>query len=66
MPDDTCFYVLDVPIDEKIIDMTLNSKFGDFEDGLQYFTSKENNIKMLIMRNGSSGHPSSEDLPCLP
>jgi predicted nucleic acid-binding protein len=41
-----------LPIEEKIIDMTLDSKFGDFEDGLQYFTSKENNIKILITRNG--------------
>jgi hypothetical protein len=32
--------------------MTLNSKFGDFEDGLQYFTSNEHNITILITRNG--------------
>jgi len=41
-----------LPIEEKIVDMTLNSKFGDFEDGLQYFTSKEHDIPILITRNG--------------
>ena len=38
-------------IDEKIADMSLNSRFGDFEDGLQYFAAKENNIPTLITRN---------------
>jgi predicted nucleic acid-binding protein len=41
-----------LPIEEKIVDMNLYSKFGDFEDGLQYFTSKEHNIPILITRNG--------------
>ncbi|MDR1972003.1 MAG: PIN domain-containing protein [Treponema sp.] len=41
-----------LPIEENIVDITLNSKFNDFEDGLQYFASKEHNIKTLITRNG--------------
>jgi hypothetical protein len=41
-----------LPIEENIVDITLNSKFSDFEDGLQYFASKEHNIKILITRNG--------------
>ena len=27
------------------------SKFKDLEDGFQYFTAKENNIKVIITRN---------------
>jgi predicted nucleic acid-binding protein len=38
-------------INEKIVDLSLNSQFSDFEDGLQYFTAKENNISVLITRN---------------
>jgi len=40
-----------LPINENIVDMALNSKFGDFEDGLQYFTATENNIPAIITRN---------------
>jgi predicted nucleic acid-binding protein len=40
-----------LPINENIIDMTLNSKFSDFEDGLQYFTAKDGNIHTVITRN---------------
>jgi predicted nucleic acid-binding protein len=40
-----------LPVNEKIVDLSLNSKFTDFEDGLQYFTAKENNIPILITRN---------------
>jgi len=40
-----------LPIGENIVDMTLNSKFSDFEDGLQYFAAKENNIQAIITRN---------------
>jgi predicted nucleic acid-binding protein len=37
--------------DEKIVDLALNSKFSDFEDGLQYFTARENGIHILLTRN---------------
>jgi predicted nucleic acid-binding protein len=40
-----------LPIEENIVDMTLNSKIGDFEDGLQYFTGKAHNVTVLITRN---------------
>jgi predicted nucleic acid-binding protein len=40
-----------LPINEKIVDLSLNSQFNDFEDGLQYFTAKENKISVLITRN---------------
>lgn len=40
-----------VPVDEKTVDLALNSKFSDFEDGLQYFTARENEINILLTRN---------------
>ena len=38
-------------VEEKVVDLALNSKFGDFEDGLQYFSGKEHSISVLITRN---------------
>lgn len=38
-------------VDEKIIDLSLNSEFKDFEDAIQYYTAIENNISTLITRN---------------
>ncbi|MBN2175182.1 MAG: PIN domain-containing protein [Bacteroidales bacterium] len=38
-------------IEEKIVDLALNSKFSDFEDSLQYFTAREHNIHFLLTRN---------------
>jgi predicted nucleic acid-binding protein len=40
-----------IPVGEKIVDLALNSNFTDFEDGLQYFTARENGIKVLLTRN---------------
>ena len=40
-----------LPINEKTVDDVLASKFGDFEDGLQYFSVKENEIPVIITRN---------------
>lgn len=40
-----------IPVTEKIVDLALNSKFPDFEDGLQYFTARENSISVLLTRN---------------
>jgi len=40
-----------ISVDGKIIDLSLNSRFSDFEDGLQYFTSRENGIEILLTRN---------------
>jgi predicted nucleic acid-binding protein len=38
-------------VTDKIIDLALSSDFKDFEDGIQYFTSIENNVKILLTRN---------------
>ncbi len=38
-------------VDEKIIDLALNSEFKDFEDAIQYYTAIENNLDTLITRN---------------
>jgi predicted nucleic acid-binding protein len=40
-----------LPIDENIVDMALSSKFNDFEDGLQYYTTKEQDLFGIITRN---------------
>jgi len=40
-----------VPVCEKTVDLAVNSKFSDFEDGMQYFTARENGIKVLLTRN---------------
>ncbi len=40
-----------VSVDEKAVDLALNSKFNDFEDGLQYFTARENKITIILTRN---------------
>ncbi|MDR3714493.1 MAG: PIN domain-containing protein [Puia sp.] len=38
-------------VDEKIIDLALNSAFKDFEDAIQYFTAVENHVSILLTRN---------------
>jgi predicted nucleic acid-binding protein len=40
-----------LPVEEKVIDLALNSKFNDFEDGIQFFTAREHNIVVLLTRN---------------
>jgi len=40
-----------LPINGKMVDDVLTSKFGDFEDGLQYFAAKEHHIPVIITRN---------------
>lgn len=40
-----------VPVCEKTVDLAVNSKFSDFEDVMQYFTARENGIKVLLTRN---------------
>ena len=39
------------PIDEKIIDQSLNSNFKDYEDSIQYYTAIAADISILITRN---------------
>lgn len=38
-------------VDDKIIDLALNSPFKDFEDAVQYYTATENHIDTLLTRN---------------
>ena len=40
-----------VPIDEKIVDLALNSNFTDFEDAIQFFAAREHRITTLLTRN---------------
>ncbi len=40
-----------LPLDNKIIDLALNSDFKDFEDAIQYFTATENDQDIIITRN---------------
>ncbi|MEO6719717.1 MAG: PIN domain-containing protein [Ferruginibacter sp.] len=38
-------------VTDKVIELALSSDFKDFEDGIQYFTAIENNIKTVLTRN---------------
>jgi len=38
-------------VDDKIIDLSLNSAFKDFEDAIQYYTATENQVDILLTRN---------------
>ena len=38
-------------VDEKIIDLALQSLFKDFEDAIQYYTAVQNNIPIFLTRN---------------
>jgi len=38
-------------VTDKVVELALSSDFKDFEDGLQYFTTIENNLKTLLTRN---------------
>jgi predicted nucleic acid-binding protein len=40
-----------LPVDDKIIELSLSSKFSDFEDAIQYFAAIEQGIKILLTRN---------------
>jgi len=39
------------PLDEKIIDLALNSEFSDFEDAIQYFSALQSEVEVLVTRN---------------
>ena len=40
-----------LPMDDKIIDLSLDSEFNDFEDAIQYYTAIENNLELILTRN---------------
>ncbi|ABZ94672.1 Hypothetical protein LBF_2175 [Leptospira biflexa serovar Patoc strain 'Patoc 1 (Ames)'] len=54
-----------IPIDEKIIDLGLNSTIKDFEDSIQYFAAKSKKIKYIITRN-KKDYPNGEIKPLSP
>lgn len=39
-----------LPVDDKVIELALSSKFADLEDAIQYFTAIENDINILLTR----------------
>lgn len=40
-----------LPVDDKVIELALQSEFRDFEDAIQYYCAIENGIEVLITRN---------------
>ncbi len=40
-----------VSVDKTIINQALNSKFNDFEDGIQYFCAKQINADLILTDN---------------
>ena len=40
-----------LPIDDKILELSLVSDFSDFEDAIQYYTAIENEMDAIITRN---------------
>jgi predicted nucleic acid-binding protein len=48
---DLRLFIKIIPIGGNIIDMALASKFSDFEDGLQYYATKDQNLFGIITRN---------------
>ncbi len=40
-------------LDDKVVDLALNSDFKDFEDAIQYFTAIGNDQKLIVTRNKS-------------
>jgi len=40
-----------LPVDDEIIFLSLESKFKDFEDAIQYYCAYNNKIDFLITRN---------------
>lgn len=45
-------------VDEKIIDLALDSEFIDFEDAIQYYAAAENGVDLIITRNLKDFKPS--------
>ncbi len=40
-----------INVDERIIDFALNSDFKDFEDAIQFYSAKLNDLDFIITRN---------------
>ncbi len=39
------------PLNDKIIDLALNSEFADFEDAIQYYSALQSEIEVFLTRN---------------
>ena len=39
------------PLNDKIIDLALNSDFSDFEDAIQYYSALQSETEVLLTRN---------------
>jgi predicted nucleic acid-binding protein len=40
-----------IAVDDKVIELALQSDFKDFEDGIQYYSAVQSGIKTLVTRN---------------
>ena len=40
-----------IQVDEKVIDLALNSEFKDFEDAIQFYAAKFHDLDFIITRN---------------
>jgi predicted nucleic acid-binding protein len=40
-----------LPLDNRSIELALDSEFNDFEDAIQYFCAEQNDINYIITRN---------------
>jgi predicted nucleic acid-binding protein len=40
-----------LPVNDKIIDLSLDSDFKDFEDAIQYYCALESDLRLIITRN---------------
>jgi predicted nucleic acid-binding protein len=40
-----------LPVDERIVELALNSGFTDFEDAIQYYAARSHGINCLLTRN---------------
>ena len=40
-----------ITVDEKIVDLALNSEFKDFEDAIQFYSANFHNLDFIITRN---------------
>jgi predicted nucleic acid-binding protein len=40
-----------LPVNDKTLDLAFSSDFKDFEDGIQYYTAIEKDLKILLTRN---------------
>ena len=52
-----------IQVDEKVVDLALNSEFKDFEDAIQFYSAKLHELDFIITRNVKDFV--SKDLPVM-